>query len=114
MSISFESIGMWCATFACENAEENTVVKAGTGGTADACGAGESFCGVVRSVGRDGKACSVQLGGLTEASYSGETPETGFCRLSADGAGGVKKDESGREHLIVDVDKGAKRLVMKL
>lgn len=114
MNISFEDIGMWCATCACDGVSEGAVVKLSAGGTVKACDAGEAFCGVVRCVEHDGAACSVQLGGLVKVSYSGAAPAVGFAKLSADGTGGVKIDEGGRELLVMDVDTGKRTVVIKL
>lgn len=114
MSISYEGIGQWCATFACEGVREGTTVKVSANGTVSACAADEKFCGVVAAVGRDGKACSVQLGGLASVKYSGETPTAGYCTLAADGDGGVKVSESGRERPVVAVDTAAKTVTIVL
>ena len=74
MSISYEGIGAWCATFAAgTGAEEGKVVKVSANGTVSKCAANDGFCGVVAAMGRDGKACSVQLSGLVRVPYSGET-----------------------------------------
>ena len=65
MSISYDGVGTWCATFAAgTGAEEGKVVKVSANGTVSKCAANDGFCGVVAAMGRDGKACSVQLGGL--------------------------------------------------
>ena len=117
MSISYQGIGEWCATFGCgAGVSEDTVVKVGADGAAARCGAEDAFCGVVRSVARDGKACSVQLGGLATVCYSGEeAPKSGCGRLVADGVGGVcVSAEKGREYLILDVDSTEKTVVIKL
>lgn len=59
MSISYEGIGAWCATFAAgTGAEEGKVVKVSANGTVSKCAANDGFCGVVAAMGRDGKACS--------------------------------------------------------
>ena len=112
MSISYQGIGEWCATFACDDLTEGTVVAAADDGEVDACSAGDIFCGVVRSVGRDGKACSVQLGGLAEVAYSGDdVPEVGYNELVADGDGGVAvagDDDAGMNYLVISVDTSAK------
>lgn len=114
MSISYEGIGMWCATCACGGVREGAVVKLSTGGTAQPCEAGDAFCGVVCCVDHDGSACSVQLGGLAKVNYSGGAPEIGFAKLSADGEGGVKTAADGRELLVMDVDTGKKTVVIRL
>lgn len=119
MSISYEGIGEWCATLGCSTGvNEGDIVKVGAGGTAVKCTAGDGFCGVVRAIAHDGKACSVQLGGLAGVKYSGATaPAAGYAELMADGQGGVSvpgKDESGRTYLVLAVDSAAKRAVIKL
>lgn len=118
MSISYQGIGEWCATFWCDDLTEGTVVTLSDDGEVDACSAGEIFCGVVRSVGHDGKACSVQLGGLAEVKYSGDdAPEIGYNELVADAAGGVAvagDDDAGMNYLVIAVDTTAKTAVIKL
>ena len=56
MSISYEGIGAWCATFAAgTGAEEGKVVKVSANGTVSKCAANAGFCGVVAAMGRDGR-----------------------------------------------------------
>jgi len=85
MSISYEGIGEWCATFVCGAVSEGEIVKVSANGTVGKCTAGDGFCGVVRAVAHDGKACTVQLGGLASVKYSGTAPAVGFSELVADG-----------------------------
>lgn len=62
MSISYEGIGEWCATFVCGAVSEGDIVKVSANGTVGKCTAGDGFCGVVRArQHHDGKACTVQL-----------------------------------------------------
>ena len=86
---SYMGIGQWAATFS-----------------------GEAFCGVVISAARDGAACSVALGGMLTAAYSGAAPALGWTTLTADGSGGVKAEvgeqESGVRALAVEVDTAGK------
>ena len=81
-------------------------------GAVSACAAGEAFCGVVISAARDGAACSVALGGMLTAAYSGAAPALGWTTLTADGSGGVKAEvgeqESGVRALAVEVDTAGK------
>jgi len=77
------------------------------------CSGGEDFCGTVCSVGRDGKVCSVVLGGLVRLPFSGTAPGLGWTALAADGQGGVTAG-SGREYLVVDVDEAGKTAVCRL
>ena len=88
MSISYDGVGTWCATFAAgTGAEEGKVVKVSANGTVSKCAANDGFCGVVAAMSRDGKACSVQLGGLVRVPYSGETaPAVGWISSSFLGA----------------------------
>ena len=116
MGISYDGIGEWCATFGCGKVKEGDVVKVSANGSADVCGAGDSFCGVVRAIARDGKACSVQLGGLVRVPYSGETaPAVGWNLLAADGNGGVSVVTSGgHSYLAVEVDTTGKTMTIML
>ena len=117
MGISYDGIGEWCATFGCGKVKEGDVVKVSANGSADVCGAGDSFCGVVRAVAHDGKACTVQLGGLASVKYSGTAPAVGFSELVADGSGGVSKpgdNQNGSSYLVLSVDSAADKAVIKL
>ena len=101
----FDGIGQWAATFRCQKLTPGQVVKFAAGGQAVSCDADDQFCGSVISVGRDGSACSVALGGIVSASFSGKTaPAIGWCSLAADGNGGVSASESGLPFRVVDVD----------
>ena len=110
MSISYEGIGEWCATFVCGAVSEGDIVKVSANGT-------DGFCGVVRAVAHDGKACTVQLGGLASVKYSGTAPAVGYTELMADGSGGVSKpgeNQSGSSYLVLSVDSAADKAVIKL
>ena len=54
MKLSYEGIGQWAATFACDDLAEGELVKVSANGTVAACAAGDDFCGMVLSVGRGG------------------------------------------------------------
>ena len=90
MKLSYEGIGQWAATFACTEVSEGETVKISDNGPVAACSDGEGFCGMVLSVSRGGDACTVALGGLVTAGYTGSAPTLGWCGLSADASGGVK------------------------
>ena len=102
--ISFEGIGEVVATFACgEGVTAGQVVKVTADGTVGPWSAGEKFCGVALSA-EDGYG-AIQLGGLVKVPVSGGEVQAGWIKLSADGSGGVKKDDSaGVEHLVVRVE----------
>ena len=116
MNISYEGIGQWAATFACDGVTEGHVVKISGSGTVAKCAAAGSFDGVVLSVGRDGKACSVAMGGMATVSYSGNSaPAAGWNTLAADGDGGVSVvSTGGKSYLAVDVDTSAKTVTIVL
>jgi len=115
MSFSYEGIGEWCATFEAVNAAEGKVVKLSGNGKVTGCAANDAFCGVVRAVSHDGKACSVQLGGMATVPYSGQTaPGVGFAKLAADGAGGVAVNANGASYLAVAVDTAEKTVTIRL
>lgn len=107
MRVSYEGIGQWAATFACGQVAEGQMVKISGGGAVNACAAGDGFCGQVLSVGRDGGACAVALGGMVTAAFSGTAPTLGWCGLTADANGGVQAASTGRSYLVVDVDETA-------
>ena len=97
MNVSYEGIGQWAATFACSGVSEGQAVKVSGNGTVAACAENGGFDGVVLSVARDGKACSVAMGGMVTVSYSGTAPTAGWNTLAADGKGGVTVvSEGGR------------------
>ena len=115
MNISYEGIGQWAATFACDHLAEGELVKISANGTVSTCSDGERFCGMVLSTARDGLACSVALGGMMTAGYSGESaPALGWSILAADGAGGVKTAAEGCTCLVVDVDESGKTVTFAL
>ena len=111
MSVSFHGIGQVCATFLGDGTE-GQVVKMSSKGTVAACSAGESFCGVALCAKDD--ACAVQVAGFVTVPYSGTEPAPGYAALAADGSGGVKSVESGREYLVADADTTAKTVTILL
>ena len=111
MSVSFHGIGQVCATFLGDGTE-GQVVKMSGKGTVAACSAGESFCGVALCAKDD--ACAVQVAGFVTVPYSGTEPAPGYAVLTADGSGGVKIVESGREYLVADADTTAKTVTILL
>ena len=113
MSISYEGIGEWCATFVCGAVSEGDIVKVSANGTVGKCTAGDGFCGVAVCCRDD--ACSVQVGGFVTVSYTGTAPAVGWTALAADGEGGVKSvTTGGRAYLVADADTTAKTVTIKL
>ena len=112
--VSFEGIGQWSATFACTDVQEGQVVKISGNGEVGKCADGEAFCGVVNTVGRDGEACGVVLGGMVTVPYTGSAPALGWSGLAADGNGGVKADSAGAEVLVAAVDESAMNVTFVL
>lgn len=105
MKVSFNGIGEKPVTFISGGAKAGQVVKVSGAGTVAPCGEGDGFDGLALFV-EEGCAC-VRLSGFVSAAYSGTVPGYGRVGLSADGSGGVKADESGREYLVVDTDSTA-------
>ena len=74
MKVSYEGIGQWAATFACDQAHEGEVVKITGSGTVGPCAAGDSFCGRVLpagGLGRRRQRRRGRRGGRTELSGGG-------------------------------------------
>ena len=98
MKLSYEGIGQWAATFACDDLAEGELVKVSANGTV--------------------AACAVALGGMVTAGYTvpaeGAAPALGWSGLSADGEGGVQADADGSTYLVVDVDTTAKTVTFVL
>ena len=111
MSVSFHGIGQVCATFL-GSGTEGQVVKMTDRDTVAPCSDGNSFCGVAMCVKDD--ACCVQVAGLVTIPYSSTVPSVGYTKLSANGTGGVKTDEAGREYLVVSADTTAKNVTILL
>ena len=105
MKVSFEGVGENVVTF--YNNTTNTVLagmpaKMSGNGEVSKCADGERFFGV--ALAGDSDFAAVQTNGYVELGYTGTAPTLGFCKLAADGNGGVKCDENGGELLVVDVD----------
>ncbi len=91
------------------NSEEN-LNKGCTAAMSDSytvglAGNGEAFIGICTH--REKNCASVLIKGFAEVPYTGEAPAVGYCKLSANGTGGVKKDTNGREILVAGVDTAA-------
>ena len=104
MNVSYEGIGQWAATFACDGVSAGQVVKVSGNGT------------VAKCADNDGKACSVAMGGMVTVSYTGASaPAAGWNSLAADGSGGVKVvSAGGKSYLAVEVDTTAKTVTIVL
>ena len=115
MTYSHEGIDQVVATFMTEETlTEGQIVKICGTDAVGACAAGEAFCGKVKSVSRDGMSCAVALRGMVTASYSGNTPNVGWCEIASDGKGGVSYKSGARAYLVVDLDPDAKTVTCML
>lgn len=115
MTNSYEGIGQVVATFMTEEAlTEGQIVKIVATNNMGSCAAGDPFCGKVKVASRDGKGCAVALRGLVTASYSGNTPNVGWCEMASDGKGGVSYKSGARAYLVVDLDPDAKTVTFML
>lgn len=114
MTFSYEGIGEWCATFGCGEVTEGAVVKMDGSGAVKTCSEGDAFVGAVRAIGHDGKACSVQLGGMTKVPFTGTAPAAGYVKLAANGSGGVSANNAGVSYLVAEVNEADQTLTIKL
>lgn len=107
MTISMNGFGAAYATLEAAAGLEPGIVALSGNRKVDAAAAGKAFAGVAVSV-RDGLAL-VQLSGVCRLPYTGTTaPTVGYCKLVADGAGGIKVADTGRELLVTAVDSTGK------
>ncbi len=114
--VSFEGIGQVTATFyANEGVKAGGVVKLGGDSTAAPCAAGEKFCGVALTDGKDGCA-AVQISGCAAVPCADSAVTVGYVALTADGSGGVKKagsGDAGSEYLVL-ADDGAGSITIQM
>ena len=90
---SFKTDGIVCSTHPVKITDNFTVSP---------CADGDAFAGIADGV-RGNIAC-IQLAGYAEVTYSGAAPAFGWCSLAADGKGGVKVSENGKEYLVTRID----------
>lgn len=115
MTYSYEGIGQVVATFMVnEPVAEGQIVKIAATGTVGPCAAGDAFCGKVKVAARDGLGCAVALRGLVTASYSGSTPNLGWCEMASDGSGGVSYKSGAHKYMVVDLNSDAKTVTFML
>lgn len=117
MDICFEGVGQVAATFRVDDskAQPGMAVTLTANGAVGTGTAGKLPCGVLLG-GVRGGAAAVQIGGVAEVAYSGETaPAVGWQELVCDGAGGVKAVTAGGvKWLVLSVDTDAETAVVKL
>ena len=102
MDVSFNGIGEKLVTFAGKDVKKGEVVKVSGEGTVAPCEAGDAFDGL--AVLADDGFAGVMLRGFADVTYSESEPKVGHNKFSADGKGGVKVDDGGRDYLTVAVD----------
>lgn len=103
MTYSYEGIGQVAATFKGTDVKVGDVVKISGTGKVTACAAGDDFCGVVVSVARDGKACTVALKGMVTLPFGDSAPALGWSGIGASGTGGVNANSGCRSYLVVSL-----------
>jgi len=102
MNISIKGYGENTATFRTDGVVSvSHTVKMTDNLTVAPCNSGDAFIGTVINV-KNNYAC-VQLDGFVTLSYTGTAPAVGYCTLAADGKGGVKVSDTGREYLVAEV-----------
>lgn len=107
MKISFEHIGEVVASFPSQDTLKiGQVCKITDSGEVGICSENDRFCGTVQAM-KD-HLVALQVRGFTSVAYS-ESMQVGWVKLSADGLGGVKADNTnGAEYLVVQVDSSNK------
>lgn len=102
MKVCFNGIGQKVVTFMDGGSVSGCVCKISGSGTIAFCDSGDDIAGVV--VFTDGMWADVQLEGYVTLPYTGTAPTFGWCKLAANGMGGVAVNENGREYLVVEVN----------
>lgn len=110
MKVSFDGIWEKPVTFLNDGAEQGEPVKVSDDGTVAPCSAGEGFDGVATVV--RGEDAGVVLRGFVTLGYSGAAPAVGHSKLVADGSGGVKTDNGGKDYLTAAVDTAGKTVTI--
>lgn len=103
--VSFEGIGELAATFYHDDATKAELVTMSGNNRVKDCASGATFIGICTNV--NALTAQVQLHGYVQLPYTGSTaPSVGYCRLAANGSGGVSVagSSTGREYLVLDVD----------
>ncbi|MGI6014574.1 MAG: hypothetical protein ACOX7K_09945 [Oscillospiraceae bacterium] len=103
--VSFEGIGELSATFYHDNATKGELVMLSDNHRVKDCTSGATFIGICTNA--NALTAQVQLYGYVKLPYTGSTaPSVGYCRLMANGDGGVSvaSSSTGREYLVLDVD----------
>lgn len=91
-TISYKGFNVKVLTFDAENGVKNRPVVLDNNGLLKPAEIDDDFIGICTSF-RE-KCAGVQMQGYIELPYSGEKPSFGYCKLSADGNGGVKTTSS--------------------
>ena len=112
MRISYEGIGHVSVTFPMEDCIIGEVCKFNDEGSIYTCSDGEAFVGIAESI--SAYAAAVQIHGFAKVKYTGEAPTPGYDKLCANGKGGVRVNEDGREYLVVEVDYEASTAIIEL
>ena len=112
MNVSYEGIGYLAVTMPADGCVVGDICCLSLAGYAGSCATGSSFIGVVEAV--EGDYAAVQVEGVVKVYYSGNAPLLGYRKLSANGVGGVKADDQGREYLVLDVDRAESMVTFKL
>ena len=106
MKVSFEGAGEQVLSFMkASGVEKGSLVKLSANATVAKCAAGDNFAGVC--IKADDSFADVKTAGYVELGYTGTAPAVGYAKLAAAGDGNVKTADTGREHLVINVDSTA-------
>lgn len=112
MNVSYESIGHQSVTFPKGNCTLGYPCKINISGYASNASAGEKFVGVAEC--DSNNRVAVQVAGFVTLPYSGTKPSCGYVKLTANGQGGVKVDDTGLGYWVAAVDSVKAVLTVKL
>ena len=109
MKTTLKGYGENAATFCLSGvAEKGIPVSMHSSMTVRACENGEDFMGCTLNV--KGEYACVQLDGYVQFTYSGSIPSVGLNYIVADGNGGVRVAEAGRQYIVTDIDTENKKV----
>lgn len=109
MKTTLKGYGENAATFCLSGeAEKGAPVTMHSSMTVRVCSDGEDFIGSVLNA--KGEYACVQLDGYVQLAYSGNIPSVGLNCLVADGNGGVRASETGRQYIVTDIDAENKKV----
>ncbi len=103
-TISYKGFNVKVLTFDAEGEVKNKPVVMDSNGLLKPASINDNFIGICTSL-RE-RCAGVQMQGYIELPYSDEKPSFGYCKLTADGNGGVKttSSETANYYRVIKID----------